>query len=329
MTMVGDPSHWRADLPLPADGGSALYQVRITFADGVKSTLPDNPADEWYVLYQGETVPLYCTDFEQDPFANGWTHQGHDDWAWGVPTPPSGDDPTAPYSGTHLMGTNLSGDGRYTNRAQDLLVSPEIDLGIYSDVHLQYRRWLTVADASTDPATILANGESAWSNLGTTNGENIVHQDREWVFQDVPLSGHLAINKVKVTFSLTPDDGYARSGWNIDDVCIVANAHATCGDGVRQGTEQCDKGAENSDQPDAACRTFCRLQTCGDGIVDSDEECDDGNKEDGDTCSAACLIPPPPADTGCCDTGGSSGGTAAVWTALGALALMRRRRRSS
>ncbi len=326
MTMVGDPSHWRAALPLPADGGSALYQVRITFADGAKAILPDNPADEWYVLYQGETIPLYCTDFEEDPFANGWTHLGNDDWAWGVPTPPSADDPPAPYSGNHLVGTNLSGDGRYTNRAQDRLVSPEIDLGIYSDVHLQYRRFLVVADASTDPATILANDESAWSNLGTTNGENIVHQDREWVFQDVPLSGHLGINRVKVTFALDPDDGYARTGWNIDDVCIVANAHATCGDGVRQGTEQCDKGPDNADTPDSACRTFCRLPTCGDAIVDGDEECDDGNEADGDACSAACLIPPV-IDDGCCDASGSTGGAALVWIAIGALPFVRRRRR--
>jgi cysteine-rich repeat protein len=325
MAMVGDASHWRAELPLPADGGIAQYQVRITFADGSKTNLPENAADDWYVLYQGETVPLYCTDFEEDPFAHGWTHNGNDDWAWGVPTPPSTDDPAAPFSGSHLMGTNLTGDGRYTNREQARLTSPEIDLGIYSDVHLQYRRWLTVADASTDPATILANEESAWSNLGTKNGENIVHQDREWVFQDVPLSGHLANNKLKVTFALDPDDGYTRSGWNIDDVCIVANAHATCGDGIRQGTEQCDKGPANADAPDV-CRTYCRLPKCGDGIVDSTEECDDGNKLDGDLCTPDCMIAPV-APQGCCDAGGSSRGAAVLWTALGALAFIRRRRR--
>lgn len=42
-----------------------------------------------------------------------------------------------------------------------------------------------------------------------------------------------------------------------------------CGDGEVTLGEECDEGtANNSDDPDATCRTDCTAQTCGDGIID-------------------------------------------------------------
>jgi cysteine-rich repeat protein len=62
-----------------------------------------------------------------------------------------------------------------------------------------------------------------------------------------------------------------------------------CGDGVVNGEEACDDGAENSDTQPDACRTDCRDPSCGDEVVDSGEQCDDGNNAGGDGCSADCL----------------------------------------
>jgi len=332
MTMGADPAHWRADLPLPPDGGQVRYQVHITFKDGSDTYLPDNRADPYYVLYQGETVPLYCTDFETDPFQGGWTHSsavGNDDWQWGAPTAPTtSGDPAAAYSGTNLVGTNLSGDGRYSDSSVMRLRSPVIDLGQYSDVHLQYRRMLAVQDGWDDQATIYASGEQAWQNAGSDGGQRQKHSiDREWVFDDVPLSGHLSKNQVQLTFELASNGGYALGGWNIDDVCVVANAHAFCGDGIKQGTEQCDDGDANANVPDA-CRTFCRRPTCGDGIVDTGEACDLGADNGGDACATDCTIPMT-GGGGCCDAGGAPlGGPIALALVVGVLALGRRRRRA-
>jgi hypothetical protein len=65
------PAEFFAELPLAADT-TTLYQATIVFKDGSLLTLPDNLADPWYQLYEGRTVPLYCTDFELgDPFAAG------------------------------------------------------------------------------------------------------------------------------------------------------------------------------------------------------------------------------------------------------------------
>ena len=62
-----------------------------------------------------------------------------------------------------------------------------------------------------------------------------------------------------------------------------------CGDGVKDDTEQCDSGPENSDTRPGACRTTCKPAACADTVVDPGEACDDGNRMSGDGCTASCL----------------------------------------
>ena len=57
------------------------------------------------------------------------------------------------------------------------------------------------------------------------------------------------------------------------------DCRARCGDGVVNGSEQCDNGAANADDAYGGCTTECTLGPfCGDAKVDADfgEECDDG-----------------------------------------------------
>lgn len=70
------------------------------------------------------------------------------------------------------------------------------------------------------------------------------------------------------------------AGCNID--CTFAH----CGDGYRNAIagEECDNGADNSNQTKDACRTDCHPARCGDHVVDSGETCDDGNGKDDDGC---------------------------------------------
>lgn len=70
-----------------------------------------------------------------------------------------------------------------------------------------------------------------------------------------------------------------------------------CGDGLVEGSEQCDD--RNNDVGDG-CTPFCQAEPlcdlgpcsspCGDAIRFSDEDCDDGNRRDGDGCSSACEV---------------------------------------
>jgi fibro-slime domain-containing protein len=91
-----------------------------------------------------------------------------------------------------------------------------------------------------------------------------------------------------------------RNGWMCPEPgepCL----RTTCGNGVQEGSEQCDDG--NNDSGDG-CTPFCRIEpncppeggactsTCGDGIKLPEEQCDDGNKRSGDGCSADCRLEP-------------------------------------
>jgi cysteine-rich repeat protein len=61
-----------------------------------------------------------------------------------------------------------------------------------------------------------------------------------------------------------------------------------CGNGVVEGSELCDEGADNSDTAPDACRSDCLPARCGDGVTDSQEACDDGDDHGGDGCTPLC-----------------------------------------
>lgn len=322
------PTEYSGILPL-ASSEVTLYQATVEFKDGSILTLPDNLGLPWYQLYQGTTVPLYCTSFETDPFAEGWT-TGTDDpnvaslWKWGTPTGTGSTDPREAYGGTGILGMNLGGD--YGSKQFSYAALPRIDVGQWSDVRLQFRRWLAVEDSHYDQARVMVNGAQAWVNSTQNIGDasSIHHIDREWAFHDVRLSGYGFGHTMDISFELKSDEGLHLGGWQVDDLCVVANTASVCGDGVRSPTEACDEGPANSNEPDATCRTYCKLAECGDSIVDGDEQCDEGVATA--TCNAECKLPEGAEDGGCCGVGTSPQGAFGLAGVVGMLMLRRRRR---
>jgi MYXO-CTERM domain-containing protein len=277
-------------------------------------------------------VPLYCTSFEDgDPLAAGWTTGSSKEaspWAWGEAMGGATDPPTA-FSGNHFLAQELGGN--YKPGRTTWVQMPSIDVGRWSDVRLQYRRWLAVEDSHFDQARILLNGKEAWVNFTQNIGDSssIHHIDREWRFQDVPLSGKVPGHVFDVRWDLTADDGLNLGGWQLDDVCIVANVNSVCGDGVKTPTEGCDAGKDNADVPDA-CRTYCQLPGCGDEILDEGEQCDHGLAGDA-SCTPMCTSKDVPDLGGCCSTSGGPAGSIALGALTFGLFLVgghRRRRRA-
>jgi cysteine-rich repeat protein len=329
---------WLATIP-PAEVGAVVrYKVIVDFQDGTFKSFPDNPADPRFEFYVGEVMPLYCTDFESDPFAEGWTHgltggveeEGADDWTWGAPmSPHSSGDPTEAFSGESVLGNDLGGtdhNGTYQPDKINYAQAPTVDVGQYSDVRVQYWRWLGVEDAFFDQATIYANGQQAWRNFNSEQGDQSAtqHTDREWRFHDVPVSDYITDGKLDVKFEIASDGGLEFGGWTIDDFCVVAATGSICGDGATTGAETCDTGEANSDEEPDACRSNCRVAHCGDGVVDTAESCDDGNTIDGDGCSADCLEGGDNSgDCGCAvaPRRGLPGGTSLLLLALAGLVL--------
>ena len=326
---------WTSELPLPADGQAMAFRFRVRFGDGSDITYPDNRADPWFQFYRGDVVPLYCTDFERNPFADGWRAGGTAPgaWQWGQAGGHLGvGDPAHAFSGTRLIGTGLSFvDATYPADEVTWLETPAVDVGTYSDVRLHYRRWLNVEDGFYDEATVEVNGERAWANLTSQGNSSHTthHEDKAWLFQDIALSSRIFDGSVTVRWQLDTDAGFELGGWNLDDVCIVANPRSVCGDGTMTRTEQCDDGADNGDGPDQ-CRSSCRRPYCGDGIVDTLEACDDGNEDEDDDCSPICEIlePRPDEVEGTCAASGSGGPGLATGLGLALAALLVRRRRT-
>jgi MYXO-CTERM domain-containing protein len=356
LAMSLGPTGFEAMIPTQPDGSIVEYRVSVAFEDGEEETYPKNPADPYYELFVGHVEPLYCTDFETDPFAEGWTHglsggepgEGADDWQWGqTQSPPESADPSRPYSGDSVLGNDLGADsfnGDYQTDKINYAESPVIDTTGYEVVRLQYRRWLTVEDHRFDTATIYADGEPVWANAESNDGD-IDHVDSEWRFSDVDLSAQAADGNVVLRYELSSDGGMNLGGWTVDDFCVVGYVPTVCGDGLVTGLEPCDDGASNSDTDADACRTDCVVAACGDGVLDSEEECDDANLDGDDGCDAECLgtgdgqgpgggLPPGADDAGaleglacgCHTVGAPERSWSYAWLSMLALGLAGRRR---
>ena len=99
--------------------------------------------------------------------------------------------------------------------------------------------------------------------------------------------------------SACPPEPYCGDGFvNGDEVCEIEDIQPCTSTEGYIGIQTCNQD----------CMSWSECQTseyCGDGIINDAEECDDGNNEDGDGCSANCILETEctPDETQICDTG--------------------------
>jgi len=103
--------------------------------------------------------------------------------------------------------------------------------------------------------------------------------------------------------AMSCDDGLFCNGVNTCQAgtCVASGDPCPGPDGDNNCQESCDEGGSTctANDPDLSvcgisgevCETgVCIACICGDGILACAEECDDGNTDDGDGCSAVCLL---------------------------------------
>ena len=306
--------------PQPA-GTVYEYQVLPGYDIDPGRSLPDNVVDPWYQHYVGEVIELGCLDTDSDFVAGtGWQVGS---WA----PDSAATDPTEAYDGqTHAwqLATYPAG------AINELSLGP-IDTGPYTDVRLQFRRWLAVEDGYFDQAYIRVNDERAWTNYAATEDylASFHHLDKEWRFVDLDIGQYVGPDGVEVTFGTRSDGGLEFGGWSLADVCVVAVDGPTgaCGNGVLEAPEACDDGnTAAGDGCDATCQVEpgtppdpSPMDPSGGDPTDGDDP--DGDDPDGEpSFDGDGLI-----DRGCGCTGGSGNTTGALLLLL--LGVLRRRRR--
>ncbi len=215
--MLGNGTRFVGTLPEVAGPTVLRYRVVAQLDDESELAMPENPADPLYQLFVGTLTPLYCNTFETDP---QWTQSGRMAWEFGRPLGRAGDPPT-PFTGESVLGTTLRDSGRYPAGSTAITTQP-LELDGYTDLHLQFRRWLTIEERTADRAAISVDGTIIWQN----SAEGFDHVDREWRFVDVPMPAG-----ERITFSIDANSSTEFGGWNLDDLCVVTyepNACAGC-----------------------------------------------------------------------------------------------------
>ncbi len=222
-----------ATLPEQPDDTVLQYQVEVVYENGSNTTYPKNPAAPFYEVFIGDLDEIYHTDFDTNPFEEGWTSDaavGENVWEWGEPGGVGlGGGPTDAYSGQNVLATDLAttGYGLYPNNSLMWVESPDIIVTDLDTARLQFRRWLAVEDGFFDQARIYVNDELVWENANSNEGDasDTHHIDHEWRFHDIDLTEFIPDQTVRVRFELESDEGLEFAGWAIDDFRIVGAAH--------------------------------------------------------------------------------------------------------
>lgn len=133
-------------------------------------------------------------------------------------------------------------------------------------------------------ATVFMNGTqiasaAVSSNLNSPTSLKI---GRRGDFRGLFLKGRVDEVHLYVGYALSDPEIsaiHAAAAWGVCNDVV-------CGNGLRQGDEECDDG---NFVPDDGCEDDCTL-SCGNGNLGDDEECDDGNRDDGDGCDSNCTV---------------------------------------
>ena len=175
---------------------------------------------------------VFYDNFDSNP---GWTLNG--EWQIAAPLGLGGQteqprtegfpDPSAAYSGTKVLGTDLTGLGSYAGNYEPNLgphlwqaIMPLQDFSNYADLTLTFQRWLNVHSFHRATIDYSINGGITWTNIWRNN---LANNANTWSQVSYPLPQEVSRRKdVLIRFTLgETGTTNLQSGWNIDDLSIT------------------------------------------------------------------------------------------------------------
>jgi hypothetical protein len=224
VAMAGAGANWTALVPSAGSPKTIRYWIEAVDSSGNTEVSPPG-ADlgaAYHSFFVGVKTVIYANGFEAGT-DEGWTHgaySGTDDWQRGTPAGKAGD-PASAFAGTKVWGNDLgpSGfNGEYPANAHNWLRSPIVNCASAGNVHLVFRRWLTVEDGLYDQAEIWVNSAKVWTNPSSAGGSNHT-TDSAWQSMHLDVSAQAAgVASTRVEFRLKSDGGLQMGGWNIDEL---------------------------------------------------------------------------------------------------------------
>jgi hypothetical protein len=219
---VGTPTNvagntWRFPIEGLVDGSLQVQLAPnpddIVDADG--NGLDPSPAVFEYTVAIPRIRPvIYSADMDVDP---GWTLEP--DWQHGTPTASGG--PDSGYTGTRVLGYNLSGDYARNIGGARWATTPAIDASAFEGVQLSFYRWLNIERSPNDWAYVqVSNNGTTWTTIWENPTVDL--RDSSWTLQAFDISAVAdGQSTVFVRWGLGPTNQSRQfGGWNIDDVVL-------------------------------------------------------------------------------------------------------------
>lgn len=171
-------------------------------------------------------------------YDNFETNKGWDITSWGgdfeigVPLGKSfgpSKDPDYTYSGTNVLGTDLSDDGRYlasiTSATAYHAESPELNLQYYDRVKLSFRSYSGIVYDDSATVSVSNDGGTTWHRIWYNSKDNptFIPVWKEFYFEDEADNYMSRQPSVKLRFSIGKSGTAPQVGFNIDQLIITGN----------------------------------------------------------------------------------------------------------
>ena len=205
----------------PASNGS--YDVLMEenqVADTQGEPVPAGQLGEFQVAIASA---IYVANMDSNP---GWTlqsgTQNRTGWQFGPPAYTNNSNaPSSAFTGTNIIGYVLSGNyqqQQFTSYA----TTPPIDASSSSNLTLQFRRWLRIAQNAGATIEVSTNG-TQWSEIWAAPARLT---DNSWQLVQYSLPSFVAgSTSLQIRWKLSKSGGNPQTdiGWNIDDVLILGD----------------------------------------------------------------------------------------------------------